>query len=132
MSRIEVSAHSPRRIWRMKTKYLFGIAAVAAAAGFTAQARAGWSVNLSLGFPVPPPAVVYRPPVVYSPAPVVVERPRYQVYQPGIIIRGHEHEAYRRDRDGRDWDHGHNRWDRDDHDRGRGGDYHDRGRQDHR
>ena len=150
MPEIEVSEHSPRRISRMKTKYLFGIAAVAAAVGFTAQARAGWSVNLSLGVPLPPPPVivytppVHRapPPVMYSPAPVVVGRPAYREYRPTVIVRGYEHEGYRYDRGGRNW----NRrdWDRRDWDhrdggryhedqgRGRGGDNHDRGHNDHR
>jgi hypothetical protein len=78
----------------MKTKYLFGLVAAVAVAGFAASAQAGWSVNVSVGVPAPvwgpppmivappcPPPVVYAP-VLMPPAPVVVYQP-VPVYRPG-------------------------------------------------
>ena len=68
----------------MKTKLQFGLVVAVAVIGFAASAQAGWSVNISLGLPVPvwnppvvvaappcPPPPVFCPPVVIQPAPVV-------------------------------------------------------------
>ena len=80
----------------MKMKSLFGLVAAVGVAGFAAAAHAGWSVNVSVGAPVPvwtpppvivappcPPTVVAGSPVVIPPAPVIVYQP-VPVYRPVV------------------------------------------------
>ena len=111
----------------MKTKHLFGLVAAVAVTGFAASARAGWSVDISFGLPVPvycPPRVVvappcpppvFCPPVVYRPAPVVVYPP---VYRPVVYaVPRYGHYGYR----GNGHDRHHGGWDRNDHGYNRGG-----------
>jgi hypothetical protein len=104
----------------MKTKHLFGLVAAVAVTGFAASARAGWSVDISFGLPVPvycPPRVVvappcpppvFCPPVVCRPAPVYV-CPLAPPCRPVVYAAPrHGYQGYRgygHDRDQRGWSH---------------------------
>lgn len=75
----------------MKTKALFGLAALGAAFAISTTAHAGWSVSLNFGVPLAcPPPVVVAPPVVCAPpvvyAPVVVPCPPPVVYAPPVVV----------------------------------------------
>ena len=74
----------------MKTKLLIGAAAIAIGAAFAAPARAGLSVDLQFGLPLPPlpvpRVVVVPPPVRCSPA-VVVYHP-VPVCAPSVVFAG--------------------------------------------
>src|SRR5438552_1995546 len=82
----------------MKTKTLFGLAPIAAVTVFVPTSQAGWSLNILLPIPLPPPPVTFRsaqapcpPPVVYYPAPAPCEPPvavygRVPVCAPPVVV----------------------------------------------
>jgi len=80
MARARSFSVSPRRIWRMRTKYFIALAAVIAATTYATSAHAGVSFQVSVGWPAPVRvepvyAPVCPPPVIVTPPPRVVYRP---------------------------------------------------------